>query len=408
MKSKSASQVLGITVLALNCMNAACSDPSPTETEEQLLKAATWWAVGSEQEALQRVVTSFRASNANTDVELVKVVNDPQTRKDLYHTIEWDIGQEGGTYLSTNIGDLALDLNTVPELAAANASVQPEFVSALTHDGKLLGFPTNVHRENTLHYMLALMPTPPTNLAELRAVCDDYVEKVNDGQTPPKPMATATAVAGNAWIHRELFGSMLPPDVMAGTAADPMPAITDALETIKHFADNGCLFYADSWDLAAHALVDGNAVMFIHGDWARGYLVQNGKHAGTDFQVAPTPGAEGGYYYNIDTFAVNEAGANRDLAIEFLLTALAPDVQISFSEVKGSTPAVKIADPDTQISDPALRATYKELEAARLAGSFITQTPWVTDHDVALLPVFQGGSVAEVAATLRAGYPQQP
>ncbi len=61
--------------------------------------------------------------------------------------------------------------------------------------------------------------------------------------------------------------------------------------------------------------------------------------------------------------------------------ALTEEAQIAFSAKKGSTPAVPIADPATAITDPSLRASYADLEAARNAGSLFPVPGWISTHN---------------------------
>ncbi len=398
---------------------AACGDSSEPATPDDgvggsggnndPLKLATWWAVGSEQESLQRVITEFRADNPGANVELVAAVNAPDPRRELYHTIEWDVAQESGQDLVENVRDIAVDLNSVPELASTLANIDRVFLDLVTVDNQVIGLPMALHRENTLHYASEVVANPPETLADLRGMCESYL---SGGSTGPKPLALGEPVADNEWILRILLEAMLPGEVLAGTAADPLPAFTAALEVIDYYAANECFHFAARWEQAAHALIDDasmggrQAAMFIHGDWAKGYLIQNGEQAGVDFGVTTTPGANGAYYFNLDTLAVRAASPRRDLAIQFMVTALSAEGQIAFSEIKGSTPAVHIDNPETQMSDPALRATYQELVDAQAGERFIAVPVWVGPSGALLRPLFdRTRTVAEVAQDLIGIYP---
>lgn len=394
---------------ALVAFAAGCSDEAPPGdgnagsggggTEQRVLKVASSWSSPSEQEALQVTLEAFQRQTGAT-VEVVALAQDRVERIDQYQNSDWDVAQDNFFNLATSFADgnggyRALDLSSVSELEASLAQVFPKVREALSAGGEILGFPMNLHRENTLHYSTSLQ-TPPTTLAELRGMCDDYV--AGDG-VGPKPLAIAPA----DWLYRILFESMLPPDVVAATAVNPRPSFLAAGEVIQHYLDNDCLWIAPTeqgWQEAARAVLDDEALMYIHGDWAKGYLVQLGATPGVEFDVAPAPGSTGAFYYGIDTFAVNESSPRLDLAIEFARIALTPEVQAGFSERKGSTPGILFDDPSTAFSDGSLRATYLELESSMDAGTAFPISPWLgNDGATLLVPLRDGEKTADQVAT---------
>jgi len=394
---------------ALSAFGTACSDDSsPGDsntagtgggTPGQVLKVASSWSSPSEQEALQVVLDAFEQQTGAT-VEVVALAQDRVERIAQYQNSDWDVGQDNFFNLPTSFADgnggfTALDLSSVSELAPALEPLFPKVREALSADGEILGFPMNLHRENTLHYSTSLA-TPPTTLAELQAMCDDYVA---GGRVGPKPLAIAPA----DWLYRILFQSMLPPDVVAATADNPRPSFLAAGEVIEHYLENDCLWIAPNeqgWQEAASAILDDQALMYIHGDWAKGYLVQLGATPDVDFDVAPAPGSTGAFYYGIDTFAVNKSSPRLELAIEFARIALTPTVQAGFSTRKGSTPGILFDDPDTAFTDSSLRATYLELEGSMQAGTAFPISPWLGNDGAALLvPLRDGEKTADQVAT---------
>jgi glucose/mannose transport system substrate-binding protein len=390
---------------------AGCSDDSsPADpstagtgggTETRVLKVASSWASPSEQEALQVTLEAFQQQTGAT-VEVVALAQDRNERTLQYQSLDWDVGQDNFFNLTSSFADgnggfTALDLASVSELEASLDRVFPKVREALSAEGQILGFPMNLHRENTLHYSTAL-GTPPTTLAELRALCDEHVA---GGRVGPKPLAIAPA----DWLYRILFESMLPPEVVAATAENPRPSFLAAGEVIQHYLDNDCLWIAPSehgWQEAASAILDdeNGALMYIHGDWAKGYLVQLGATPGVDFDVAPAPGSTGAFYYGIDTFALNGSSPRLDLAVEFARIALTPAVQAGFSAHKGSTPGILFDDPSSAFTDRSLRATYLELEASMDAGTAFPISPWLGDDGATLLvPLRDGEKTADQVAT---------
>lgn len=419
MKANSNARIaLSVLVLALG---AGCGDESGDAegaagsagngggggVETRTLKVASSWFSASEQEALQVTLTAFTQQTGAT-VEVVPLAQGQADRTNQYQTTDWDIGQENFYNLSNSFDDdngglTALDLSQESELTAGLATIFPGVRSALTVDSQVIGFPMNLHRENTLHYVKSRMASPPTNLAELKAVCDQYV---SGGKTGPKPLAIAPA----DWLYRILFESMLPAPVVAGTSAAPQPYFVAAAEIIEHYRENDCLWVAPEehgWALAAQALIDGHATMMIHGDWAKGYLVQLGWEAGDDFDVVPAPGSDGAFYYGIDTFAVNKNSPRKDLAIQFAKIALSATVQAGFSEKKGSTPGIVFENPDTAFTDPSLRTTYGQLATGLTAGTAVPVPPWMGNQGGPLMvPLRDGTKTAEqIASDFMGVYP---
>lgn len=397
---------------ALLCFAAGCGSDGETvvdgaggsgganEPETRVLKVASSWFSASEQEALQVVLTAFEAQTGAT-VEVVALEQGQAERTEQYQTSDWDVGQENfynlvNSFDDGNGGYTALDLATTDELSDAMGRVFPEVRNDLLVGAQLLGFPMNLHRENTLHYSKSLVENPPTTLAELRQMCDAYV---TGGSTGPKPLAIAPA----DWLYRILFQGMLPAPVVAATADNPRPAFLAAGETVQHYLDNDCLWVAPSehgWTEAAQAVIDGDAMMYIHGDWAKGYMVQLGWTPGVDFDVAPAPGSDGAFYYGIDTFALNETSPRLDLALRFAEIALSANIQAAFSARKGSTPGIVFEDPETAFADSSLRAAYAQLASGLDSGLAVAVPPWLGNEGGALLvPLRDGERTADEVAT---------
>jgi glucose/mannose transport system substrate-binding protein len=395
----------GVALLAATAGCAEGSDPGPMEiqdppnTETRVLKVASQWFSASEQEALQVVLNAFEEETGAT-VEVVALGQSQTERTEQYQTTDWDVGQDNlfnvlDSFADGEGGYTALDLSTVSDLELGLAAAFPKVHDALVVDGMVLGVPMNLHRENTLHYATSVQD-PPTTIAELRAMCDTYVA---GGKTGPKPLA----IARGDWLYRIFFQAMLPPDVMDATAADPRPSFLAASEVIEHYLDNDCLWVAPSehgWQEAAQALVDNEALMYIHGDWAKGYLVQLGFTPGVDFNVAPAPGSNGAFYYGIDTFSVNKSSPRLDLAIKFARIALDPEVQAGFSTRKGSTPGIVFEDPDNAFADQSLATTYAELEASLDSGTALPVPRWLGNEGAPLLvPLRDGEKTPDQVAT---------
>jgi glucose/mannose transport system substrate-binding protein len=349
------------------------------------LRVGSWWASPSETEALQTVLARY-SDETDNPIEFVRISQDQGERADELETMNLDVAQENAQSLSVydgNDGPAVIDLTTIPELAAALETVPENVRRLLTVDGQVRGFPMNLHRENTLHYNLEYVDDPPETLEELRAMCDAWVASDPDPSARgPRPLAIGSA----DWIHRILLESLIPPAVLTGEVADPRPALVAALDLIDYYHENDCFYVVPAehgWDQAAQALIDGEAMMYIHGDWAKGYMVQTGWEPGVDFDTAPAPGSGPGYLFTVDSFMINAGSRHLAETIDFAVLALRPDVQIAFSERKGSTPAVTYDSSVYSSDDPSLNESQAELEAAIEQDTFIGVPPWLANDSFA-------------------------
>lgn len=375
------------------------------------LRFATWWGGSGEQEAVAALTDGFVSEHERTRVEVVALTNDWGQQIKYYtgRLIEgceddcetacnssciqaeangpWDIGQENLHLLENSFNAtegetdyVALDLGTVTRLKAGLAKVRKEVRRELVHNGETLALPIGLHRSNTLHYNPKLVGEPPTNLAELQEMCDDYAD---NGGVPPLSLAWAE------WIHAIFFQTLLPVEVLTGEAsrAEARSALHAALSTLKDFHTRGCIATPPSnvgehdWAEAARMIIGDEATakakMFIHGDWAKGLLLAEGQTPGTDFAVTSfTGGDRDAFRYSGDALAVNENTENLELALDFAEYALSPEGQVAFNEQKGSTPAIELDDPSEQIQDDQLRSTYEELQAAVADGTFLPAGGW--------------------------------
>ena len=92
-----------------------------------------------------------------------------------------------------------------------------------------------------------------------------------------------------------------------------------------------------SWSSAAKDLYDGKAAMLLHGDWAKGYLVQLGWDPGFDFGVSGPPGASDLFVYGADTFALPTTAPHAVLGKDFWGVVASKQGQIEFNKHTGAT-----------------------------------------------------------------------
>jgi glucose/mannose transport system substrate-binding protein len=119
-----------------------------------------------------------------------------------------------------------------------------------------------------------------------------------------------------------------------------------------------------NWTNAVQAVYNGDAAMFLHGDWAKGYFVQLGWTPGKDFGVVGAPGAADLFLYGVDVFAIPKGAQNDRGAREFLATIASTEGQIAFNKLKGSIP-VRLDAPAGQL-DVLGQAALHDFQNARI------------------------------------------
>jgi glucose/mannose transport system substrate-binding protein len=184
------------------------------------------------------------------------------------------------------------------------------------------------------------------------------------------PLAISTS---QSWITNKVFlafalGSMGPDkfakyfiDKAPIEEADMAPAIALLDRVLTDYIDVDAAAAAGyGWTQAADDLHDGKAAMFIHGDWAKGYLTQVGWTPGVDFGVTTTPDSGGAFLYGSDVFAIPAGAKHKAEALDWLRTVTSADGQIAFNEAKGSSPVrLNLNDHDL---DPMAKGTYADLK----------------------------------------------
>jgi glucose/mannose transport system substrate-binding protein len=344
---------------------------------EPLVEVLTWWVAPGEAEALQslihthiarypdaRIFNSAAASALATQELLDQRFShgDPpdllQVTAPLFEQIK---ARHPGSLESLN------DLFDSLELRHA---MFPEAVAQVSAAGQILAMPINLHRENGLFYNKSLFAAhhlePPTNIAELMAVCRKFKE---EGVTP-------IATSRQGWILRMMLNSLIA-GTMGSTVyhdyftskttvgvAQLREAIALLAEILRNYVNPDAGEEGFGWTNAAQTLYNGDAAMFFHGDWVQGYLIQLGWRPGIDFGVVGSPGASDLFVYLSDSLAIPKGARNGQGARELLGTIASPSGQVAFNRFKGSTPVR--TDVPTDALDPLGRATLEDFEKAHV------------------------------------------
>jgi glucose/mannose transport system substrate-binding protein len=261
-------------------------------------------------------------------------------------------------------------LDTLVDGLGLRPLIFPESLAAGTVANRNVGMPVNAHRANAMFYNKAIFAaqhlTPPTTMPEFMAVCRALRAA---GITP-----VATAYQG--WILRIMFqsivagqmGSRAYNDHVTGKSTSGLPRLREAIgifaEVLARYANPDAAEEGFNWTNAAQTLYNGDAAMFFHGDWAKGYFLQLGWRPGIDFGVMGAPGTSDLFVYVTDLFTIPKGAGNTRGARDFLTTVASVAGQTAFNRIKGSSPIRK--DVPGRALDTLGETTLNDLAHARI------------------------------------------
>jgi glucose/mannose transport system substrate-binding protein len=406
--------------LGLGLLLAGCSSdgdnggdgPVDGNPQKVTVEVFSWWTAPGEAEALQSLIDlhkdrypNARIFNAATDPALIS--GGTEAKEVLRQRLEKgeppDSFQTNAFELKTGfLADTPNLLAPLDDLFAEGEleeDVVPELLADVTVDGHLMAVPVNVHRENSLFYNVSVLKrhgvTAPKTMPEFLAAC----KKLKEAGVTPLAISTS-----QGWIINKVFVALalgaLGPEKFVKYFIEKAPVEGDDLAPVVALLDEVLTDYIDvdtaagdgfGWTQAADALHQGEAAMFIHGDWAKGYLTQLGWTPNVDFGVAATPDSEGVFLYGTDVFALPQGAKHPEDALNWLRTIASSDGQIAFNEAKGSVP-VRLSLEGNGL-DAMANQTYRELKDASQRLRVVSLPPeWDNgfvqlsqDHDQAAL-----------------------
>ena len=369
--------------------NVGTAEPlnGATTQRKLLVELFSWWTAPGEAEAFQRLVDAHKSSAPDARLFNAAAASGVQAqeilKQRLAHNDVPDLFQENlhdlKLYVLQNPGKL-MPLDATFDELHLRSVIFPEVLTDLTIGGHLYSMPVNVHRENTLIYNKKLFAqhgvTLPATLDELRLACAAFKSK---GVTP-------IATSHQGWILRIMFNSIAAAHMGVRRYYEHAtnrisPEDASLRESVRIFGE--LLFnYANSdageegfgWMNAAQAVMSGDAAMYIHGDWAKGYLAQLGAVPEVDFGTSAAPGTKRLFLYTVDVFAVPRQAPNVEGAMAFLRTIASSNAQAAFNRIKGSSPIR--SDLPVENLDLSGKATLKDLEQAEIRMSLRLGDGW--------------------------------
>jgi len=381
---------------------------------DSTVEIISWWTGPGEAEALRALLDVFEDQNPGTTIFNAAADSGTDARALIDQRIADgeppDVFQENVAEIPQFLATNPDGLTPLDDLFAENGwtdVMRPEVIERITMDGHIYAMPVGIHRENGLIYNRAVFTEhdlePPTTLDELWTVSEALAAA---GETP-------FATGGQGWILRIMFHSIAL-GTMGGAEYEAFftgqgdrndPALPESIQNFDRILQNyigaGMLEETFGWQEASQAVHDGDAAMFLHGDWAAGYLQALGWEAGVDFGVVASPGAAEVFLFGVDAFALPADAPNHDGAISFFETIGSLEGQVAFNNIKGST--VTRLDVDSADLTPVGRATQADFASAAI----VIGTPSWEGVDDAILAFALDGDEAALTTFLQdAVYPQ--
>jgi glucose/mannose transport system substrate-binding protein len=226
------------------------------------------------------------------------------------------------------------------------SNYRSEVIDLVSQNGEIWSVPLNIHRSNVLWYNKQIFAdnslTPPVTLSDFFTVASD-IDLLGLGITP-------LALSSNGiWAVTHLFESVLLASMSSpaqyrglwnGTTdwdgTEVQNALNNTVDIFSYVNTN----HADiGWTDAAQLVADGNAAMFIMGDWTNSFLKAQNLTPNVDYGWAPSPGTSGSYLMSSDSFAFCANAPNSANAVAWLTICGSKEGQDAFNPIKGSIPA---------------------------------------------------------------------
>ena len=368
-------------------------EPEAAAPEPGQLEIFSWWTSGGEAEGLNALYGLY--SDQYPEVEIVNA------------TVAGGAGSEAKAVLATRMqgGDppdsfqvhaghelidtwvVADKMEPVTFIFEENGwldNYPPGVVDILSYNGEIWSVPVNIHRSNVLWYNKQIFEennlTPPATVDEFFEVCEIL------SSVDVTPMALGD---NGVWADTHLFESVL----LASMGPEKYRGLWDgstdwngsevktALETFVKMMD--CVnedHAALAWNEAAQMVADGDAAMYINGDWVEGLYKSLGLTPDVEFGYAPSPGTVGSFIMLSDSFGLPKDAPNRDAAVAWLTLAGSQEGQDAFNPLKGSIPAR--TDGNRDLYDVYLKSAMEDFASNEIVPSLIhgaaASEGWVT------------------------------
>jgi len=257
---------------------------------------------------------------------------------------------------------LLLELDDVATPGGWQKLLFPTVWSLVHNRGHVVAAPLGIHRINNLFYNKKIFDrlglAAPRTWPEFERVAEKLKQA---GVTPLAQSSEAWQVAtlfetlvlaesGPAY-YRSLFVDLNP----AAFGEPRMAHALKRLRSLKQWMPQP--LRERPWPEATRQLADGDAAMFVMGDWAKGELLAWGLNTDQDFSCAAVPGTADYHLYSVDTLAMFAGDYSHQPAQEKLAQLImSQPVQSAYNQAKGAIPVWRA--PDLSKMDSCARASW--------------------------------------------------
>lgn len=370
------------------------------------IEVFSWWTSGSEDAALQAIISAAVKANSGLEVVNAAVAGGAGTNAkqvlatrlaggDVPEIWQTHPGGELGQYVDQGV---LADMTAVYKSEGWNKVVPKDLVASMTYNKKTYSVLTGVHRANTMWISSAAQkkagvslsgsltwPTFKAAALKMKAKGIDPICLGDKDIWTAAQLLEALIVAeeGAAGWTALLNGSK------KWTSAGVKKAVANFNEAMTWVnKDHKAL----DWTGAVAALAKGTCGVNIMGDWAYGeLLVKQNKVDGKDFTYA-TFGDANTFVTVGDSFVIGKTAKNQAGAVAFAKAIMDPKVQLAFNKLKGSAPVR--SDVSTKTLGKYQQGAAKVLAKGKKVPSLV--------HGQALVAAAVGQAYADAVTLLQA------
>jgi glucose/mannose transport system substrate-binding protein len=359
----------------------------------QAVELTLWhsWSNDSEMSALNTIVDEFVAGG-NT---VVAASTPHETAGESPLTSLFVAGTPPNLFIAAQTDfyqdlksqGLSQDMTALFDEIGATAAFPDVVKKAITIDGEMLKIPVAVHIDGIIYYNIRVaeeLGIDPTAWQSLDDMWADQEKAEAAGKT-------FIAIGGNTFQAGYTFHPILAAvggadtytRFYAGTPDETVfeeQGLRDAIETFRKIADQMDEGWVNrAWNDTTNMVINGDALMQIHGDWMKGVWRVNNKEIGTDFGCVNIPGAKA-VSVTVDAFGILGGVDEETLKAEmdFASIVVDPEINAEFAYLKGSTP-VRL-DVPTERLDACNELAMENLSKPELTVEnpfYIGDTDWI-------------------------------
>ena len=386
------------------------------DTHKPLAEILHWWSSPGEAAALDVLIEEFEArggeyydSTQDNQVENRQKAIERMGKGYPSSLTQWNAGREVREFYDLGLTDAI----TSPEIIEKLENTLPDPVlNAVTHEGKIVAMPVNIHSENWMWYSNELLDYSD------QLVSGDWQQFLDAAANLDEQNLPILAVGDQSWQVRILFTSLflgISRDKYRTFFLDPENSVNvtesaefkRVLNVFSKIATYSKSFGEGNWDTQVKAVAENKAAATFMGDWAKGEFQSLGKDAGDHYGCALSGGADPSLLLVIDAFILGKMMSPAERSgQELMLDVISdPDVNRKFNKLKGSvSPYASPVNADRDVcSDQVYKTIAKDDSvippyASYLHGHYMHQ---IDNEIYRLWKAAQENGVAEVEASVK-------